>query len=101
MVLFKDTGRGAAARTARGGAAGGLAVPEPAERPPQRHAQEGSGVCAPRPLGGCRGRRAARRPRTASQSSTMSKVARKVGGMGWGSSAAHGNENKGGPEDLC
>ena len=26
------------------------------------------------------------------QSSTMSKVARKVGGMGWGSSAAHGYE---------
>ena len=33
------------------------------------------------------------------QSSVMSKVARKVGGMGWGSSAAHGNEK--GPDDLC
>ena len=32
------------------------------------------------------------------QSSTMSKVARKVGGMGWGSSAAHGYEK--GPDDL-
>ena len=33
------------------------------------------------------------------QSSTMSKVARKVGGMGWGSSAAHGYEK--GHDDLC
>ena len=33
------------------------------------------------------------------QSSVMSKVARKVGRMGWGSSAAHGNER--GPDDLC
>ena len=33
-------------------------------------------------------------------SSTMSKVARKVGGMGWGSSAAHGYE-RGRDDDLC